>query len=767
MIGQTISHYRIEAELGKGGMGIVYRAHDERLRRDVALKLLSGSMTDHGERRSRILAEARAVSRLNHPGITTVYEVGDEGGQLFIVMELVAGSTLREEIMKGRMEPRVLVRLAIQMAEAIDAAHSHGVVHGDIKPENIIVQSDGRVKLLDFGIARQTAAETATLTSTGADIPWLPESRLVGTLAYMAPEQFRGERADARSDLYAFGVVLYEMAAGSRPFPGPTATTLMAQILNELPAPLSGFLPPTAGDLARLVLRLLEKKAEFRYQSARDLHIELVNLGRDLERGFVLPAGVAGKRAVAVLPFKLLTPNPEDDYLGVALADAVISELSASGDLLVRPTSTVMRYAKQAVDPLTAARELGVEVIVDGSIQKFGPKLRVQVQAWNAADGASLLSAKHDSEITDLFGLQDKTAEAVCRALGSKRATMEPEAVATAKPTENALAYELFLRGNERLSRLNRWDTRTAIDMFDDATQLDTKFADAWAKLAGACVIMAGNFEPGPRWILKAEKAMKRALALDRTNANAQWARGRVLWSPAKKFQNRPALRALGEALKLSPGHQDALVWKGLVLMHVGLFEEAKEDLTAAIPANPENAFAWTFLAQLSLYKGNYDESEDYSARALSVDPASLWGNLFLPAAPLYSKHLERAEEQIRAASRSVPADPILRSYEAILWGSRGEKRRAQQAIGRALKGKSLFHTHHTWHHVAVAYTAIGKPAQAVALLRKASAFGLPNYPAFRDDPFFAPLYNHAPFLRLMAGLKREWSTYQREFGHR
>jgi serine/threonine protein kinase/Tfp pilus assembly protein PilF len=765
MIGQTISHYRIDAELGKGGMGVVYRAYDERLRRDVALKLLSGAVTDHHDRRVRILAEARAASALNHPGITTVYEVGEEGEHLFIVMELVRGATLRAEIAKGRMEPRALARYGVQMAEALEAAHAHGVIHGDIKPENIIVQSDGRLKLLDFGIARRTATETATLTNAGTESSWLPDSGLIGTLAYMAPEQLRGQAAERRSDLFALGVVLYELAAGHRPFPGPTATALIAQMLNDPPPPLAAVMPPGAGETGRIVHKLLEKNPENRYQSAGDLKTDLAELSSQLERGIVLPPGAEGKRAVAVLPFKLLTPNTEDEYLSVALADAVNNQLSSSGDLLVRPTSAMMRDAKQTVDPLIAARELNVQVIVDGSIQKFGQKLRVHVQAWNAADGSSLLSSKHDSEMTDLFGLQDKLAEAVCRALGSGGAAEECEAAPARKPTENAMAYELFLRANERLSRLNRWDTRTAIEMLESAAKMDANFTDAWARLAGACVIMAGNFEPGPHWVLKAEKAMRRALALDRNNANAQWARGRILWTPAKKFQNRAALRALGEALTLNPGHQDALIWKCLVLMHVGLLEQAKEGLKLVLAVDPDNTFALTFLGQTAIFMGKYDEAESLLGQAIAIEPTGLWSNLFLPAVPLYTNRFDQVEEKISTANRAVPNDPILESFRALLWAHRGEKRKAEQAIARSLKGKSLFHTHHTWHQSAAAFATLGKPAQAVALLKKASAFGLPNYPAFRDDPFLGSLHNYPPFLRLMADLKRDWESYKREFG--
>jgi eukaryotic-like serine/threonine-protein kinase len=761
VIGTTISHYRIDTQLGKGGMGVVYRAHDQRLRRDVALKLLPAALAGHDDRRARLLAEARAASALNHPGITTIYEVGEDGEHVFIVMELVVGETLRAVISEGPMETRALARLGAQIAEALAAAHAHGVVHGDVKPENIIVQPDGRVKLLDFGIARQAAHETLAITRQETSPV---ESNVVGTLAYMAPEQLRGADPDARADLFSLGVVFYELAAGHRPFPGPTATALMTQVLNEAPAPLAKLAPLAPPELARIVHKLLEKQAESRYQSARELRVDLTNLARDLELGATLPAAVAGKRAVAVLPFKLLTPNLEDDYLSMALADAVINQLSASGDLLVRPTSTVTRYVKQAVDPLLVARELNVQVIVEGSIQKFGPKLRVHVQAWNAADGSTLLSAKYDSEMTDLFGLQDRISEQLASALGSKPVSKE----LTAPPTQNSTAYELYLRAAERLTRLNRWDTRTAIEMLDNATRLDPRFADAWSRLAEACVLMAGTFEPGPLWIKRSEHAVRRALTLDPHSAEAQCARGRILWMPAKKFQDRAALRALGKALGLNPGCHAARIWQCLILLHVGLHEEAKAGLAEALATNPDDCFTLVFSGQVRAYMGEYAEAEEYYTRGLAIDHSHLWGNLFAAIAPLYGQNFERAEPAIRKARQVLPGELMLESCEALLWARRGERRKAEQALRRALKGgKSLLHTHHNWHAAAAAYATIGKPTEAISLLKKAGGFGLPNYPAFRDDPFFQPLHNHPQFLRLMANLKKEWTSYQREFGAR
>ncbi len=508
MIGRTLSHYRIEEELGRGGMGVVYRAHDERLRRRVALKVLPEELLSGPERRARILAEARAASALSHPVITTIYEVGEDGDQLFIVMELISGKTLRAMTAGTRLETPALVRIAAQVAEGLAAAHAQGVTHGDVKPENIMVQPDGRVKLLDFGIARQLAAETVTLTRTAP--PQFQSGGIAGTLAYLAPEQWRGLEPDSRTDLFSLGVVLYEALVGLRPFPGPSAAALMSQILTESPPRLTAHgIAPT---LARVVHRLLEKNPESRYQSAAELESDL----RKLPLGTEQPrAAASGKSSVAVLPFKLLTPNPEDEYLSVALADAIITQLSLDSELLVRPTSAVMRFAKPGTDPLAAAHELNVEMLAEGSIQKSGQRMRVNVQVWNVADGSTILSAKHDSDLVDLFGLQDKVADSVAKALGSKSAAVPTAESLPAPPTKNAKAYEFYMRAIERLARLNRWDMRSAIELFENATQLDPHFADAWARLAEACIQMAVTFEPGPQWFRKAEQAIRRALAID------------------------------------------------------------------------------------------------------------------------------------------------------------------------------------------------------------------------------------------------------------
>jgi eukaryotic-like serine/threonine-protein kinase len=762
MIGQTIAHYRINAELGRGGMGVVYRAHDERLLRSVAIKILSDVSCGSAETRSRMLKEARAASNLHHPGITTIYEVGEDGDSIFLVMELVEGRTLRSLVSDGPLEAKRIVELGTQLAEALEAAHSRGVFHGDIKPENIVVQPDGRAKLLDFGVARRGVDESATTISGPPEAEAVPG--IQGTIAYLAPEQLCCEPADGRADLYSLGVVFYELASGRRPFSAPTVAALISQIVSDRVPHLKDVAPGVPGAFCCIIEKVLEKDPADRFQSARDLQRELTDLGRELVLGAFLPRALAGQRSVAVLPFKLLTPNPSDEYLSMALADAVINHLSSSGELLVRPAQSVSRYTQRETDSLAAARDLNVHVVVDGSIQKLGDKLRVHVRAWNAADGSVLLSSKHDSDAADLFHLQDSIAERVGTSLGLK--APRPDGKAAGPPTRNPIAYELYLRAADRLIRLNSWDNRAAVDMLENATKLDPKFAEAWARLAEALLLIGTTSSASPHWVRDAEKALRKAISLDPDNAEARCAQGRILWTPAKKFQNGPALRALSRALRINPGCQPARVWQALIFNHVGMLKEAKEGLLMALAARPDDAFTNVFLGHTAMSGWNFEEAEECLDRALRYDPVNIWANVFKPTVMIYAGKLDGAEARIRAAQNTLPGDPWLISCEALLSVLRGERSKAARLVHLALhaKTKPLLHTHHMWHTAAATFALLGKPTQAIELLEKAGSFGLPNYELFRDDKFLQPLKGKQRYERLLAKLKRGGDAYRREF---
>jgi tetratricopeptide (TPR) repeat protein len=363
--------------------------------------------------------------------------------------------------------------------------------------------------------------------------------------------------------------------------------------------------------------------------------------------------------------------------------------------------------------------------------------------------------------------LQDAVSSHLANALLGTRGESAAVVNVALPPTKNAAAYEMFLRARERMSRSARWDLRTAIEMLEEAVRMDPRFADAWASLAEACLSMAVGYEPGPAWIRVAERAIRRAVSLDPRNAEAQAARGRLCWSPLKRFQNRAALRAFRTALRINPGCTTAWHWQGIILQHVGLFDEARESARFALATDPDNAFILSGSILTEAYSGNYELAEEYAARAISADPAGIFVNALSQSHLLMAGQLERAAARIESVSQKFPGDSSVLASESLLWALRGEKRKAGVSLAKALRpgGKTMLHSHHMWHTAAAAYAVLGKPAPAISLLRKCIALGLPNYPAFRDDPHLQSLHNHGPFIRMMDGLKREWKEYRREFG--
>jgi len=762
MIGRTISHYRVVEKLGGGGMGVVYKAEDTRLHRFVALKFLPDEVAKDAQTLTRFRREAQAVSALNHPNIVMLHDISSEAGADFLVMEYVQGQTLENLIASDGLPFDRVTEYGVQIASALAAAHSAGIVHRDIKPANIMITQDNQIKVLDFGIAKLTtlvgtSPDVETSTAIQGTIPGM----VVGTAAYMSPEQTRGEPVDARSDIFSLGCVLYQAATGKRPFGGASTLAIMHEIATLLPPAPSSLRSELPGTFDTLIAACLEKNPIHRPATAGDVALQLKLLLPWEES--VRHGARPDRRSVAVMPFKLRTPIQEDQFLAVALADAVVTRLASTGKLLVRPTASVMRYAGKDMEWTQAAREMNVNLVVEGSIQKMGARVRVLVQAHQVTGALTLYSAKHDGEMEELFDLQDQIADAVSEALVPQRQKTVPP---TAPPTKNNAAFELYMRAADRISRLNKWDTQTAVEMLTNATGFDPNFADAWGRLAQACIQMGVVFDSDPVWLAKAEAAVAKALALDMVHADALCARGQLLWTPKHAFENRPALRALNAALKLNPGCHQAQIWRGLILFHLGLYAEARQGLEEALAVHPEDTRTMVFLAQTALYSGDYEEAYELETRALALDPAGVWQNLFFPTIPLYLGRPSEAADALRRASQMVPGEATLTSVEGLIAAHEGNFERAEQLVDTAVESKkTLLHTHHLWHNAASTYAMCGKPEKAVKWLRECADMGLPNYLLFGSDPHLRGLHNRPEFLALMSDLHREHDMNREEFG--
>ena len=812
--GTKLGRYEIRSKLGKGGMGEVYLAEDTELGRLVAVKVLPPETISDEHARKRLVREARAAATLDHPNICAIHEVGEAGGRSFIAMQYIEGETLAARIKSKPLELKESLTVAVQIADALAEAHSSGIIHRDMKPGNIMITSRGQAKVLDFGLARVIAgvvdreAETQSLLTMPGTI--------VGTMPYMSPEQVRGEVLDGRSDIFSFGVVLYEMLSGRQPFKSESAAATISAILNEEPPTLLRYAPHLPEELQRIARKCLEKDRERRYQTMRDVALDLDNSRREHEteqatgsRDERITGGVAVTktasevrtrksllsrrallagaallvltiavlltyvfvfrqgattarppeiRSLAVLPLKSLDAG--DNYLGLGIADAVIRRISQTGELTVRPTSAVRRYLNEDTDALTAARQLNADAVLEGTVQRADDRLRVSVNLLRVSDGASLWADSFEMRIADIFTIQDTMSQQVASRL---RLQLDPaqQARLTKRSTSNPVAYDYYVKGIYSLDQRgysiqDKPQMEATIALFNQAISADPQYALAHAQLAYAYAWMAIFIELDPIWVEHARQEMSQAGALDPQLAETHVARHLILWSAYEGFQTEAAIHELLLAQHLNPsiGHLEL----GVLYWHIGLEDQASRKMQRALEIDPTSEKVKEEFVNSKALAGRMDEALAAQQRFFNRGPGLKYY--------LEKNMLSDAQLLLEQALAKDPNDPVVRLRKALFLALKGNFHAAEAEIPWILenirKDRSY---HHNTYEIARVYALAGKSDEAVKWLRETAATGFPCHPLFERDAYLNRIRQAPAFLQFMAEMKAQNERYRREFG--
>jgi non-specific serine/threonine protein kinase len=764
MINQTISHYRILEQIGAGGMGVVFKAEDTKLARTVAVKFLTAAFAGQAGALERFRREARTASALNHPNICTIHDIDEHEGQPFIVMEYLEGVALSEMLKAGPFKTEAAIELALQIADALDAAHRRGIVHRDIKPANVFVTERRQAKLLDFGLAKpqlgSPTPDAQTLSYPGNANPLTDPGVMMGTAAYMSPEQARGEIVDARTDLFSFGALLYELTTGHVAFHGKSTAVVLAAILDKTPAPVTRLNADVPVELARVIEKTLEKDRELRYQSAADLRADLLRLQRsDPGRTDSAPA----LRTVAVLPFRDLAQEARHEIWGIGMADAIIGRLATLRHLAVRPTSAVLKYAKSPEDPSHVARQLEVESVLDGTFQRIGEFIRVSVQLVGGRERTIKWAGRFDLRADDMLRFQDEMAQQVVDGLSVPLSTTEQQSLAS-PITQSGEAYDLYLRARfhwtEYSVRSLRADLQQGQHLLERALAIDPAFAQAHALLALLLFYESANFTDHADVILeRCRIAAGRAVALAPHLSDGWIAMGGA-HTQAGRIEE--GIRTLRRAVELAPNSDFAWDMLGYAYHYAGLVDLAESAYRRACALDPTSRRLRWMHARMLLYLGRTADAVDRMHFARTMDHAK--AQAYLAKFLYYDGRIAEAERIVGRALQVNEAqhETSVLVFAAYVYAAQGARDRIDPWI-LALEPAASFDGDQAYW-IGGVFALLGEKKASLAWLDRAVALGNHNYPWFRRDRNYDRLRDDPEYANILDTVRRHWEGYRRLF---
>ena len=731
--GTVVSHYKIIEKIGAGGMGEVYLAEDTKLKRQVALKFLPQHLAVNDDTKTRFKREAQAAAKLKHPNIVTIYEVSEFQGRPFFAMEHIEGQSLRDLIKGKELTSHHVINLAIQICEGLSKAHQAGITHRDIKPSNIVIDADGRPKLLDFGLAVVMGAEK--LTKTGSTL---------GTVGYMSPEQARGQKMDHRSDLFSLGVVIYEMFTGRRPFKGEDEAATLHAVTHDTPQPLARYCSDATDDLQRVVFKLLEKDSGLRYQSAAGLISDLKKLKKEYESG---PSMAKRKPSIAVLPFTNLSADKEQEYFCDGMAEEIINALTHVEGLRVVARTSCFAFKGKQIDIREIGQKLNVETVLEGSVRKSSNRLRITGQLVNVADGYHIWSERYDREMEDVFAIQDEISLEIVDKLKLKLLGGEKARIVK-RHTEDLDAYNLYLKGRYFWNKRTEGGLKKGIEYFEQAIDKDPGYALAHAGLADSYSLLCSyHILPPKESIPRARTAATRAMELDDTLAEAyeSLAHVRILydwsWSNAKREFRR--------AVELNPGYATAHQRYALLLTVIGQLDQAIAETRRAQELDPLSLIINTDVGLAFYIARQYDQAIEQYRNVLVMDPNFSVAHFALGLAYEQNEIYEEAIAELRKAislSGGITVMIGALGYSYAVSGRRDKAKKVLEELRELSQRRYV-----SPYSIATIYVGLGDKDQAFEWLQKAyqdrSAWLIhlhlkvdPRLDSLRSDPRFIAL---------------------------